>query len=217
MTKVATKTAKRSKPRRVRKNPTIRTPRPGAEPTPVKAPIKKVHGAPGPVPGATPVAVVVAERTTPRTGRIRPVSPYSKEVVLARLDIRTREGRMVKKFRNDLADYVRNIRGDINVITAVLIERATMLHLRVRLLDDRFLATGEASEADHRYYLAYVNSLIALLLRMIPKDGMEVLPPPPPSLADYLQAAARRAGFGDDDERDGAVVTLDAADDADPV
>lgn len=150
-----------------------------------------------------------------------PVGPYSKNAVLGRIDIRTREGRTLKKFTRDLTDYITDAGVTLNFVQRVLVERVAQLYLRVRIMDDRFLATGDVSDADYKNFLAYNNAIMAILLRIVPKDTQQMLPPPP-SLAQYLQAK-EEAGVvyhydadadADDDTAD-ATVTLDALDDGD--
>lgn len=108
--------------------------------------------------------------------------PYSKEIFLARPDGRTKEARLLKKMRHELAQHCG---GNLSVTQRALIERAAMLQLRCAKLDQRLIQGGEFTEHDSRTYLAWSNSL-ARTLRVL---GLQPGQLQQPSLAEVLRSA----------------------------
>jgi hypothetical protein len=94
---------------------------------------------------------------------------YSKEIVLARPDMRSREGRLLKQMRREL---IRHCGGRVTPVQRALIERAAMLQLRCAALDRKIL-DETFSEYDAKTYLAFSNSLAGAWSR-------SALSPPPP-------------------------------------
>src|SRR5229473_888669 len=82
---------------------------------------------------------------------------YSKEIVLARPDGRTREGRCLIEARRSLIEHFGG-EANLTVTQRALIERCAMLQLRCAVLDRKIL-DGTFSEFDAKTYLAFSNSL----------------------------------------------------------
>ena len=87
------------------------------------------------------------------------LGPYSKEIVLAKPDMRTREGRLLRQMRSELA---RHLGGRLTATQTVLVERAAMFHLRCAMLDAKIL-DDTFSEHDAKPYVAFSNSLTRTL------------------------------------------------------
>ena len=100
------------------------------------------------------------------------VSPYTSPATLARLDGRTREGRLMRRVRSDL---IAHVGGKPSATQRMLVERAVTLSLYVSKLDAKLLKNGSMTEHDSRTYLAWSNSLTRTLREL----GLQV-----PSLAD---------------------------------
>lgn len=88
------------------------------------------------------------------------ISPNSSAATLARLDGRTREGRLMRRVRSELTAHVG---GKPSATQRMLIERATTLSLYVEMLDRKMLEAGAQTEHDSRTYLAWSNSLTRTL------------------------------------------------------
>jgi hypothetical protein len=86
--------------------------------------------------------------------------------MLAKLDRRTKEARMLEDAR---ASLTRHIGGAPNDIERVLIERASRLMVFIKTMDAQALEDGTMSERNSRQYLAWVNAL-RLCLREIGVD-----------------------------------------------
>lgn len=86
---------------------------------------------------------------------------YSKEIVLARPDGRTREARLLKQMRAALVAHLGG-EGRLTPPRRALVERAAMLQLRLAILDAKIL-DGGFTDHDSRAYLAWNNSLARLL------------------------------------------------------
>lgn len=95
-----------------------------------------------------------------KSGVIRPVGPYSKDVVLGRLDRRTREGMYVETYKEEL---IKHLGGAPSVVHRRMIDLAAQLALRIGLMDDRFAATSVVTELESNLYLAWANTLSKLL------------------------------------------------------
>jgi hypothetical protein len=130
-----------------------------------------------------------------KSGVIRPPGPYSKEVVLGKLDRRTREGKALATFRDELTEHV----GTPTAPQKRLIDMAANLQLRVALMDDRLGQTGTVTEVESRMYLSWVNALGRLLVAIgAPASASQ---PAALSLADYL-ASPEAAGVTIDADQD---------------
>ncbi len=110
----------------------------------------------------------------------RQLGPNSRPHVLAKLDRRTREARLMEETRSRL---IKHLGGTPTPVEAAIVDRCALLTLYVAIFDRRTLETGRGlSDRDARQYLAYSNAL-ARHLRLL---GLKSAPPPAPSLRDYL-------------------------------
>lgn len=120
--------------------------------------------------------------------KARQIGPYSRPCVLAKLDRRTREARLLQETR---AALISHVGGQVSAIQAALIERAAWLTLRVAQLDAKIAAGDAFSDHDNRSYLAWSNSLSRTLREL----GLRSAAPRQPTLAEHLAArAAQREG-----------------------
>src|SRR5262245_41968949 len=112
---------------------------------------------------------------------------YSRDIVLARPDRRSREGRLLTQARDALFGQ---LGGETNITPAqrFLVERASMLQLRVATLD-RKIIDGSFSEYDSKTYLAFSNSLTRTL-RTLGLEPATAEVARRESLADILREAA---------------------------
>jgi hypothetical protein len=93
----------------------------------------------------------------PRKRVRRRLGPHSREhQLLAGLDWRTREGKLLAASRDELT---RHVGGNPNSVQKVLIERAARLTLYIELMDAEALVVGTMTERNSRQYLAWVNAL----------------------------------------------------------
>jgi len=118
-------------------------------------------------------------------GKAREVGPESRPHVLAKLDRRTREFRLLQKVRDDLTGH---LGGRPSATQAALIERVAWLSLRVALFDEQ-IAAGTISEHASRTYLAWSNTLSRTLRTL----GLESRAAEPPSLAELLSSDGEHA------------------------
>jgi hypothetical protein len=110
--------------------------------------------------------------------------PYSTADRLAKLDQRTREGRLTREIRAELIAHV----GDQPSATQrALIEQLVQIRLRLALMDRKFAETGGQTDHDSRTYLAWANSYARLLRQLGPRGHNKA---GGASLADYLAAKA---------------------------
>lgn len=119
---------------------------------------------------------------------MRPLGPHSRPNVLAKLDGRRREARLMQTVRDDLT---RHVGGNPSAPQKALIDRAAWLSLHIALMDAKLLeGDGPLSERDSREYLAWSNSLTRCLRSL----GMGEAPvEKTPSLADYLRDKGQAA------------------------
>jgi hypothetical protein len=109
--------------------------------------------------------------------------PYSTADRLAKIDQRTREGRLTRETRAELIAHV----GDQPSATQrALIEQLVQIRLRLALMDRKFAETGGQTDHDSRTYLAWANSYARLLRQLGPRGHKAG----GASLADYLAAKA---------------------------
>ena len=100
--------------------------------------------------------------------------------MLAKLDRRTKEARLLEAAR---ASLTRHVGGAPNDIQRVLIERASRLMVYIETMDAQALEDGTMSERNSRQYLAWTNSL-RLTLREL---GLKAAPAEKlPDLRDIL-------------------------------
>jgi hypothetical protein len=76
--------------------------------------------------------------------------------MLAKLDRRTKEARLLEAAR---ASLTRHVGGAPNDIQRVLIERACRLMVYIETMDAQALEDGTMSERNSRQYLAWTNAL----------------------------------------------------------
>ncbi len=99
---------------------------------------------------------------------------YSNEIRLANPDRRTKEARLLKQMRVELAKHLGG-EDKLSATQRILVERAAMLQLRCALLDRKIVEGGKFTHVDNRTYLAWTNSLTrtitALGLQPAPKAG----------------------------------------------
>ena len=117
-------------------------------------------------------------------GKVQKIGPYSRSPALANLDMRTREGRIIRDTRAALSAH---LGGNLSATQRAMVERAAHLSMQVAMLDAKCVA-GTMTHHDGREYLAWTNALTRLLRQL----GMKGAADRPPSLADHLakQAAA---------------------------
>jgi hypothetical protein len=91
------------------------------------------------------------------------LGPYSRVHRLAKVDLRTSEGLIVNRLRNDLIKY---IGGAPSVLQRVIIERCVWLQLRVALLDKKIAAGHAFTEVDSNCYISWSNALVRTMARL---------------------------------------------------
>jgi hypothetical protein len=104
--------------------------------------------------------------------------------MLAKLDRRTRESRLMAAAR---AELVAHVGGAPSSTQRVLIERAARLQLYIEVMDRETLESGSMSERNSRQYLAWCNAL-RLCLRELGVKAAKA--EKMPSLGDYLASKA---------------------------
>jgi hypothetical protein len=107
--------------------------------------------------------------------------------MLAKLDRRTKEARLLEEAR---ASLTRHVGGSPNDIQRVLIERAARLMVYLELMDRQALEEGGMSERNSRMYISWQNSL-RLTLREIAAQTSAPAKGDAATLADYVKAAGR--------------------------
>ena len=117
---------------------------------------------------------------------------YDKAVLLAKPDGRTCEAKLLRESRAALFDHL----GGENRLTApqrMLVERASMLQLRLAVLDRKIL-DRTFTEYDSKVYTACGNSLTRTLIAL----GIKGAPPTPPrSLAAINREIAAQEAAAD--------------------
>ena len=111
------------------------------------------------------------------------LGPYSRPSVLAKLDGRTREARLLAEVRADLTAH---LGGNPSAVQRRMIERCAWLSLHVAQLDAKAVEGGGLTDHDHRTYLAWS----AALTRMLRQLGLKGAPAPRRTLAEHLAARA---------------------------
>jgi hypothetical protein len=117
---------------------------------------------------------------------MRSIGPYSRPPSLAKLDGRTREARLLRETRAELAQHVG---GAPSATQRALIERAAQLSLRIALMDAKFAETSIQTEHDSRTYLAWSSTLSRTMREL----GVHAAPARPRTLADHLASKAAAA------------------------
>jgi hypothetical protein len=81
------------------------------------------------------------------TGNVLEIGPHSRPNVLAKLDGRRREARLMQQVREHL---MRHLGGSPSAVQRALVDRVAILSLHVALFDARALKAGGLSERDGR-------------------------------------------------------------------
>lgn len=122
----------------------------------------------------TPICAPPKPKKRPRIG------PYSRPPALASLDMRTREGRLLRDTRTELT---RHLGVKPSATQRAMIERCSYLTMQCGLLDAKLVA-GKLTPHDTREYLAWCNTLTRLLRHL----GLEGRAERAPSLSDHIAA-----------------------------
>ncbi len=107
------------------------------------------------------------------------IGPYSRPSVLAKLDGRTREAKLLAEVRADLTAH---LGSTPSATQRRMIERCAWLTLWVSQLDAKAVEGGGLTDHDHRTYLAWSSALTRLLRQL----GLKGTPAPKRSLAEHL-------------------------------
>jgi hypothetical protein len=136
------------------------------------------------------------------------LGPHSRPHMLAKLDQRTRESRLLAAVRRDLTAHVG---GRPSATQRALIERCARLSLYIEAMDRDSMASGTMSERNSRSYLAWSNSL-RLALRDLGKAAAVAQPPSLERIiADHrAEDAPRRSGGDLSDEKPSSDLEADA-------
>ena len=87
------------------------------------------------------------------------LGPHSRSTSLARVDTRTREGRLLRDLRAELTAHVG---GSPSVTQRLLIEQALELKLRIELMNQK--TAGELPTLhDRNYYISWTHALTRTL------------------------------------------------------
>jgi hypothetical protein len=117
--------------------------------------------------------------------KARAVGPYSRPCVLAKLDQRTKEARLLRETRDALVEH---IGGQPSAVQGALIERSVWLSLGVAQLDAKMANGAAFTQHDHNSYIAWSNALSRTLGLL----GLQPTAAKPPTLAEQLAADTRR-------------------------
>jgi hypothetical protein len=94
--------------------------------------------------------------------------------MLAKIDRRTKESRLMQAARDEL---IAHVGGQPNSVQRTLIERAARLQLYIAMMDAETSETGTMTERNSRQYLAWCNAL-RLCLRELGIAAASVQKPP---------------------------------------
>ena len=111
------------------------------------------------------------------------LGPYSRPSVLAKLDGRTREARLLAEVRADLTFH---LGGSPSATQRRMIERAAWLSLHVAQLDAKVAEGGTMTAHDARSYLAWNNTLTRTLRQL----GLKSASAKTRTLAEHISGAA---------------------------
>lgn len=96
------------------------------------------------------------------------LGPYSRAPALSTIDMRSKEGRVLRNVRGELTAHV----GSPSATQRILIERAAVLSLQIAMLDAKH-ANGGLTPHDQREYLAWTNALTRLMRHLGQKGVAE--------------------------------------------
>lgn len=91
-----------------------------------------------------------------RTAFTRQLGPYSRFHAIAEIDQRTKEAQLMCRVRDELTAHVG---GRPSAVERLLIERATMLSLRVAQIDIKIMAGEVLTLHDNQHALSWNNAL----------------------------------------------------------
>jgi len=114
------------------------------------------------------------------------VGPHSRPNVLAKLDGRSREARLLQ---NVVSELTQQLGGKLTASQKAMVDRAAWLTLHVSLMDAKLMDGGDGllSERDGRQYLAWSNALTRLHRDL----NLKAVPPKvEQSLQEFLSGAA---------------------------
>jgi hypothetical protein len=94
--------------------------------------------------------------------KARHLGPNNRPCILAKVDQRTKEARLLRETRDEL---IAHVGGQPSATQLALIERAAWLSLGVARLDAK-LTGAEFTQRDHNTYLAWSNSLARVLSQL---------------------------------------------------
>src|SRR5215217_3761450 len=113
---------------------------------------------------------------------MRKFGPYTRRIVLGKIDGRSREAKLVHHTRNSLIDHCG---GDPNAVQIAMIDQICQLTLRIQAMDRKFAESGEQTDHDTRTYLAWSNSLVRLLCELGVKAQQ---PKKTPTISDIIRS-----------------------------
>jgi hypothetical protein len=123
-------------------------------------------------------------RSTAPTGAIR---PNSRPSALAKLDLRTREARLMRDTRAELIAHVSGNSGILSTTQRALVEQAVQIKLRLAVMDRAFAVSANMTAHDSKQYLAWSNSFTRLMRQL----GLQGVQEKPQTLTDYLAERGR--------------------------
>ena len=115
---------------------------------------------------------------------MKKLGPYSRPPALASIDMRSKEGRLLRKVRAELTAHV----GSPSATQRIIIERCAVLQLQLAMLDAKH-AAGNFTPYDQREYLAWTGAFTRLLRQLGLKGAAERAP----NLREYIAAKASAA------------------------
>jgi hypothetical protein len=124
-----------------------------------------------------------------RTAFTRRLGPYSRFHAIAEIDQRTKEAQLMRRVRDELTAHVG---GRPSAVERLLIERATMLSLRVAQIDIKIMAGEVLTLHDNQHALSWNNAL----RRTLSELGLEPRNQPvvkEADLGDWVQSKSRVA------------------------
>ena len=124
----------------------------------------------------------------PRFGVSRKLGPHSRVLIRGsvggKVDGRSREGRFLRSFEHEI---IKQLGASVTPAQRFIVRRAARAALRLELMDEELLQTGELSAYASRAYGALSNAL-RLNLREL---GIKPPEPKPASLGDIMARHAR--------------------------
>jgi hypothetical protein len=78
---------------------------------------------------------------------MRKLGPYSRRICLSKIDLRTREGKLMRNTREELEAHCG---GKPSAVQAAMIEQACQLTLRIAMMDRHFAESCEQTDPSLR-------------------------------------------------------------------